>query len=457
MSKEQLLKILKREKARRSFWAFCLYYDYEFFTKRDFLKQIADGFQKIYSGEYHAISVSMPPRAGKSYITSLYAAWFLGNKPQESVMRNTCTGTLYDKFSYDTRAIVRSEKFKEVFPNVKMQEDKQALFGWSLETAKQVSYFGGGVGGTIIGFGASGVAITDDLYKSLEEALSETVNEKTHSWKQSAHDSRLETGCPVIDIGTRWTTQDIIGQNIEKGKYDCSIVVPALTAKGKSFCENVKTTDEYTIIKNDILPEIWSGEYMQAPYDLEGIMFRRNELKRFSLAGFKKENSVSTLSYIDVADEGDDFFCQLFGEVMNGAVYITDVIFTQANVLITKPLAVAKIKQHKCNYVRVESNGAGALFAKALQELLDPSTILPVPNVKDKHTRILMTYGFIMNHMRFILDTEITTGSDYDLFLKYLCKYMKDGSFKKDDAPDATSGLAKMVKSFLPHLFPDGA
>lgn len=444
---------LRAELARRNFWEFCLYFDLEFFTKRDFLKQIADGFQKIYSGDYHAISVSMPPRAGKSYITSLYAAWFLGNKPQESVMRNTCTGTLYDKFSYDTRAIIRSEKYKEVFPFVKMQEDKQALFGWSLSTAKQVSYFGGGVGGTIIGFGASGVAITDDLYKSLEEALSETVNDKTHSWKQSAHDSRLETNCPIIDIGTRWTTQDIIGQNIEKGKYDCSIVVPALTDEGKSFCEYVKTTEEYLAVKADVAPEIWEGEYMQSPFELKGVMFKRNELKRFSLSGFKKENSESCLSYIDVADEGDDFFCQLFVQVFRHRVFVIDVIFSQDNLKIMQPLSIAKIKEHNPDYVRVESNGQGAVFGKNLQEKIDPSKILMITSSTNKHTRILMQYGFITNYFYFPLDKEIVPSSDMDLYLKYLCKYMKDGSFKKDDAPDATSGQALMCKSFLPELF----
>lgn len=47
-----------------------------------------------------------------------------------------------------------------------------------MEGARQVSYFGGGVGGTVIGFGASMLAMTDDLYKSLEDALSDNNNER---------------------------------------------------------------------------------------------------------------------------------------------------------------------------------------------------------------------------------------------------------------------------------------
>ena len=86
--------------------------------------------------------------------------------------------TLYNKLSYDTRDIVRSSRFKEIFPDVQLRGDKQNVHGWSLDAARQVSYFGAGVGGTVIGFGASMLAMTDDLYKSLEDALSDTNNEK---------------------------------------------------------------------------------------------------------------------------------------------------------------------------------------------------------------------------------------------------------------------------------------
>ena len=92
--KNEIKKILFQELARRSFWDFCLYYDNEFFEKRPFMKEIADAFQDIEEGTIKSLSVSLPPRAGKSYITTLFCAWTLGRNPSESVMRNTCTATL---------------------------------------------------------------------------------------------------------------------------------------------------------------------------------------------------------------------------------------------------------------------------------------------------------------------------------------------------------------------------
>ena len=93
----------------------------KFFAKRLFLKKVADAFTRVYesyvSGVLRRLAVSMPPRAGKSYISSLFISWMLGHFPEESVMRNCCSDTLYNKLSYDTRDIVRSSRFKEIFPD----------------------------------------------------------------------------------------------------------------------------------------------------------------------------------------------------------------------------------------------------------------------------------------------------------------------------------------------------
>ena len=170
--------ILRKRQARDDFWAYCLYHDPKFFAKRLFLKKVADAFTRVYVSyidkKIYRLAVSMPPRAGKSYISSLFIAWMLGHFPEESVMRNCCSDTLYNKLSYDTRDIVRSSRFKEIFPDIRLRRDKQNVHGWCLEQSKQMGYFGAGVGGTVIGFGASMLAMTDDLYKSLEDAMSDT-------------------------------------------------------------------------------------------------------------------------------------------------------------------------------------------------------------------------------------------------------------------------------------------
>lgn len=437
-------ELLLRAGARDSFTIFCYFYDYDFFKRRPFLKKISLDFQDIYDGKIKSLSVSLPPRSGKSYLTSLFCAWIIGKRPEQSVMRNTCTARLYEKFSYDVRTIVRSDKFKAVFPEINLSPDKQNVTGWNTTQSKQVAYFGAGVGGTIIGFGASAVAITDDLYRSLEDALSDTVNEKTQSWKASAHDSRMERECPFIDIGTRWTKKDVIGMNIEEGRYDRSVVIPALI-DGKSFCEDVKTTHEYLQIKDQIDPVIWEAEYMQEPIEAKGTLFNKNELNYF------KPNSQlvfeSSIAYADIADEGNDYLSMPVGQNIKERIYITDVVFSKENADVTLRLCAEKIKINKVKYCRVESNSMGAMFARNLSALVPSCTVVPSVSTTNKNTRIIMDAGFIKKFCYFI--SPEMQSSEYKMFMDQLCSYLKEGNSKHDDAADSMSGLVIFVRAML--------
>lgn len=90
-------------------------------------------YESYSAGIIYRLAVSMPPRAGKSYISSLFIAWMLGHFPEESVMRNCCSDTLYNKLSYDARDIVKSKRFHEIFPDIYLKGDKQNVKSWNVE------------------------------------------------------------------------------------------------------------------------------------------------------------------------------------------------------------------------------------------------------------------------------------------------------------------------------------
>jgi predicted phage terminase large subunit-like protein len=306
-----------------------------------------------------------------------------------------------------------------------------------------VSYFGAGVGGTIIGFGATKVAITDDLFKSMEEAMSETIREKTWSWKQATHDSRMESGCAQIDIGTRWTRDDIIGKNTEDGIYEVQIIVPALDENGNSFCEAVMTTEEYLDKKSRMIEEIWSAEYMQNPIDIKGRLFEN--LKMFDDLDFVTKNSEGALAYIDVADEGSDFLCLVVAHIVGGSVYVTSALYSKANTDVTIPLCAEMLTRNKVKMCRVETNGMGAIFLKTLQKDVPSVTLIGVSNHAAKETRIIMNAPFVLNKFYF----HNSLDPNYLLGLK---SFQKEGRNKHDDAPDATTGLALFVRGMFSHL-----
>ena len=389
----------------------------------------------------------MPPRAGKSYVTSLFCAWVIGRNPTESVMRNTCTATLYLKFSYDVRTIVKSDKFKQVFNNIHLSDDKANLQGWNTNHSKQVGYFGAGVGGTIIGFGATKIGVTDDLYRNLEDALSDTVNDRIIQWKEATHDSRFESGCARIDIGTRWSINDVIGRNIQQKIYDKSIIVAALNENNESFCTDVMTTDEYLTKKKRTDPSIWAAEYQQEPVDIKGRLF--SDLKFISTTDLNsiKDKIEGCIGYVDVADQGADYTAMAILAVINKDFYLVDYVFNKSNTDVTLPLIVAKLNEWKVTYCRVESNSMGAMFARQIQKEVK-TKILQVHNSTNKQTRILMNSVFIQQRINFLQSGT----PENELFIENVMNYTKEGKNKHDDAPDCLAGLSIFAQSMFKHL-----
>lgn len=465
-NRKALKRILDQEINRRlaflDFWEYCLYMDVDFFCDRPFLKEPADVCQWVYNeyiaGRPRRASVSMPPRAGKSYLISLFCSWWLGKLPELSVMRNSCTATLFMKFSYDVRRIIRSAKFQEVFPDAILAPDNQKVTAWSLITSKQVAYFGNGVGGTIIGFGAN-LAINDDLYPGLQEALSETYNDSVHVWKEGTHDSRKELNCPEIYIGTRWRKDDVIGRAIERKKIDKEIKIAAMFADEKgdlhSFCENVKTTAEYLEVKFDIDESIWEAEYQQEPIESKGLMFPKDKLKFVDMSAVNWKRTEYKFLYTDPADTGGDDLSAPHCYLIDDRVYVRRVIYNQEGTDINEPAIVDLLIQTATNACEIEGNSAwyllGSSIRAAVNKEFDDCDIRVLKNTTNKNTRILAEAAFVINH--FYFDKDYEKDKQYNNFIKNLTSYLKTGGNKHEDAPDSIAGAAKHFKIKFPELF----
>lgn len=452
--RKELAELLAQKQvyeAKKDFWKFCKYIDPIFFSDdKPHLILIAAKLQAVADGKIKKLAISLPPRAGKSYIISMFCAWMLGKNPTGSIMRNSYAATLAEKFSKDIRdGIFDNPKFRKVFPNAAVSKKSSAVDAWSMAGNTQPSYFCAGVGGAITGFGCKTLAILDDPIKNIEEALSETVIEGVWNWYTSTHLSRLETGCPEIHIATRWSKRDPIGRLTDPdSEYYVKgmevITIAALDGKGKSFCELIKTTKEYHEIRRITDPFIWEAEFMQHPIEEKGLLFPPSDLKRFR--GVLK-NSDGVIAYTDTADAGSDYLCSIIAYRYGDKTYVDDVVFSQDGMEITLPQVMLKLIKHKCSSVMVESNNGGVNFARELRnKMREKSAACAVqwhPNTKNKETRILVQSAYIKEYFYFRDDYE--PGSDYDKFMRQFTGYVKLGRNTHDDACDAVTGLAEIV------------
>lgn len=230
--------------------------------------------------------------------------------------------------------------------------------------------------------------------------------------------------------------------------------------KGWAFIQALITDNPYidkdylqSLINN--MPDYEYEVFVKGNWDLklEGVLFDRNEFTYFKKSDFKTDGLEAVLGYIDVADQGTDRLAFPIGHIFKGKVFITDVLFTNATSDISPALCAEKIKQHNISYTRVESNNQGNIYAKLLRQMVAFEKIQLITHSSNKHTRIILEYGFIKQHFAFLAPTEYAPCSDYDLFMKEIFMYMKDGTSEHDDAPDALAGLAKFITITVPHLF----
>ena len=448
-------ELAKRELAKREFWYFCVYMDEDFFNERkDILKSIAYDMQRLinplpYQTELDSLNISLPPRTGKSYLTTLFSAWSLGHYPSKSIMRNSVTNTLYNKFSKDLLSIMIGQSHKGKYEAIfDVTFDTQAVSGWELSTASQgISYFGGGVGGTIIGMGADLLSILDDSIKNAEEAMNDLALDKKWGWYTSTMNSREEQGVKKLFIGTRWNKNDIIGRLEEKGMFDIddtkNIIVPALNDEGKSYCENIHTTKVLLNKKKLTSDIIWSAEWMQTPITAKGLVFPKDDLMTFNMDRIEGNGDFLLA---DLADEGNDFLSAGIVKVIEDEYYLIDIVFSRDREETTQPQVASIIDKWNVPTCYIESNFGGKGYKRQMLKLTKTRPSIKLRRTtRNKHTKIIMESGFIREHFHFRNDYK--PGSDYDKFMRNLTAYNKQGKVSHDDAADMVAMMSEKVRN----------
>lgn len=170
--------------------------------------------QEIAAGNVKRLMVFMPPRHGKSELTSRrFPSWFLGKNPTQQVIVASYSGRLASSFGRDIRQIVASSLFKNIFPQVSLAKDSSArhLF----HTNQGGVCLTAGVGGSLTGYGAH-LAIIDDPVKDRHHAESETLRNTTWEWYQSVLRTRLMPEGAILLVQTRWHVDDLAGRLIQE-------------------------------------------------------------------------------------------------------------------------------------------------------------------------------------------------------------------------------------------------
>jgi predicted phage terminase large subunit-like protein len=172
---------------------------------------IARALEKVETGEWPRLIITMPPRHGKSELASKrFTAWFTGRDAYRSTILATYADDFAEEFGREVREIMKSPFFQQVFPGVKLRAGSAAADRLQTTAGGIMAFVGRK--GRLTGRGAD-LLLVDDPVKDREEADSPSIRNKIWSWFTDTAMSRLMTDAArVVVIMTRWHEDDIVGR-----------------------------------------------------------------------------------------------------------------------------------------------------------------------------------------------------------------------------------------------------
>lgn len=427
------------ELARRYFWYYCKLKAPDFYKEdRAYLKDMCNRLQEFYESDRKVLVINLPPRHGKSRTAGLFVQWLLGNNNKNKVMTGSYNETLSGAFAKQVRDSIQEQGglYEKVFPNTKIKYGEASMSKWALQGNEEANYLATSPTGTATGFGCS-LMIIDDLIKNSEEAYNELTLNKQKDWFNNTMLSRTETGFKIIIIMTRWCTNDLAGYILDTYDNVEHINYKAVQEDGSMLCEDILNKEDYLFKTKEMNDDIVEANYNQTPMDIKGRLYGEfkvwQELPKFSI----KKNKT------DTADTGTDFLCSIDYIEYNGEAYITDIVYTDEDMEITEPMVAEMLVNDEVNISEIESNNGGRGFARNVERIIKEQyntnrvQIKPIPQTKNKESRILTSSAWVSNHVYMPFNWK----NKYPKFYKSVTSYMKKGKNEHDDAEDVLASI----------------
>lgn len=244
-------------------------------------KLLAGLLTDVSVGTRDRITVSVPPRHGKSTLSSIiFPAWFLGNNPSLSIILVSNTTDLATDFGAKVRDIISLPVYKKIFPNVSLSPSKKAAGRW--DTNQGGEFFAAGTGASIAGRGGD-IIIVDDPHNEQDiKTGNYDAFDKDYLWFTSGLRTRLMSKGRIVLIHTRWHKRDLIGRVIKDGQTNSQAdqyevyEFPAILPSGRALWPEKFSLQDLERTKASMPVWQWNAQYMQQPTAAEAALIKRD-------------------------------------------------------------------------------------------------------------------------------------------------------------------------------------
>ena len=442
-----------------------------YLPRRRIMKRVADAMQRLVDGELDELFLSMPPRVGKTTMLMMFVTWLVGRDSEKSNLYSAYSDVITSAFYNGCLEIINDPMtylWHDVFPAAKVVSTNAKDETFNIDRKKRYpSLTCRSLYGTLNGAcDCNGLLLSDDLIGGIEEALNK--DRLVSAWSKVDNNllPRAKETAKVLWCGTRWSMVDPAGvrmdlllndERFRSRKFEI-INLPALDEQEHSnfhYLYGVGFSDEYYIQRrasfernNDMAS--WLAQYMGEPIERSGALFEPQDM-RFYNGVLPDDEPVRVFMAVDPAFGGGDFVASpVCYQYADGAIYVTDVVYSDGDKWITQPLIVKKVLEHNVKAVQIEANKSTASYKEEVEELLKKQgvrvniTTKMAPNNVSKEMRIFDKAPEIRE---FYFLEEGKRSKEYSQFMQNVYSFKLTGRNKHDDSVDSLAQAVEMVRS----------
>ena len=432
----------------------------EVFQANWHIELICDRLEQVRGGKIRRLIINLPPRGLKSMLVSVaFPAFLLGHDPSTRIIVASYGADLAGKFGADTRAVMQSRWYQDLFPGARLLSAAPAAGDFS--TTLQGGRLAVSAGGPITGRGARLIVIDDPLKAS--DAASDVERERINAWFDQNIVQRLDDKKTdaIIVVMQRLHDEDLTGYLLEKGGWE-HLRLPAIAEEdeyfrlasgdrvGRKAGEVLHPAREpleiLEALKHSIGAYDFAGQYQQDPAPREGGLVRAEHFPRQSPENVQFDMVVQSWDTAHKTGEFNDYsVCTTWGRTPEQRYHLLDVFRAK----LAFPQLVARVQalhdQYHPGTILVEDSASGASLIQSLRQ----DSSLPIKAIRpegDKVTRLNLLTGVIESgHV--ILPPEAPWLDD---FLLEITRFPRA---KHDDQVDSFTQALAWMRGATQHAF----
>ena len=413
------------------------------------LSHLAD----VASGKTDRLALCLPPGAGKTVYTQLFAAWFLANNPTSSIILASHTQNLADRQSIVVRNLVEEHG---TALGITVDPRTTAAERWALQSGTEVRAVGAGA--AVVGFRSSSILVDDPL-KGIEQAMSTSEKEKLYSWFRADLSTRLVPSGRVVIVQTKWALDDLLGRLLDEEPDHWKLLsLPAYAEAndplgrevGKPLWLDDPVYDYPKYIaehKRTLPPRMFVSLFQQRPVAAEG-----NLIKGEWLVYHTPPDPATCHFYIgfDLAtSEGKGDFSAIVTIALDplGDCYVIDVWRKQTTIDKTIDALLDRCRDFRPLLVATEAGGlynaAGPFLKSRMIERNVPAYVQSFPSKASKELRAQSFIGRVAVKGLYL-------PHDADWVSEFVAELISFPSAAHDDMVDSCSVLFQALSNITP-------